>query len=155
MEAEKNQHLGNLVIILSNQVKHYLHHAAQEEGISGSQSRILHYIAVRSKETEVYQKDVEEFFCLRRSTVTQTLQAMEKNGLICRYSVARDARLKKLELTENGRALEAKIHARVKGMEEQLSASLTEEENAQFIALTQKLGQAMENLGSPWLDNSR
>ena len=96
MDDWKHDHLGNQIIILSNQVKHYLHQAAEVEGISGSQSRILHYISEFSKKTEVYQKDVEEFFYLRRSTVTQTLQAMEKNGLIRRSSVARDARLKKL-----------------------------------------------------------
>lgn len=82
MDDWKHDHLGNQIIILSNQVKHYLHRAAEVEGISGSQSRILHYISEFSKKTEVYQKDVEEFFYLRRSTVTQTLQAMEKNGLI-------------------------------------------------------------------------
>ena len=78
MDDWKHDHLGNQIIILSNQVKHYLHQAAEVEGISGSQSRILHYISEFSKKTEVYQKDVEEFFYLRRSTVTQTLQAMEK-----------------------------------------------------------------------------
>ena len=105
MDDWKHDHLGNQIIILSNQVKHYLHQAAEVEGISGSQSRILHYISEFSKKTEVYQKDVEEFFYLRRSTVTQTLQTMEKNGLIKRSSVSRDARLKKLELTGAGQAL--------------------------------------------------
>ena len=42
--------LGNRIIILSNGIKHYLHKAAEEEGISGAQSRILHFIAVRGSE---------------------------------------------------------------------------------------------------------
>ena len=140
MDDWKHDHLGNQIIILSNQVKHYLHQAAEEEGISGAQSRILHYISEFSKKTEVYQKDVEEFFYLRRSTVTQTLQTMEKNGLIKRSSVARDARLKKLELTEAGQALEAQIHTRVMLMEQRLKESLTEEEIEQFLSITDKLG---------------
>ena len=45
MDDWKHDHLGNQIIILSNQVKHYLHQAAEVEGISGSQSRILHYIS--------------------------------------------------------------------------------------------------------------
>ena len=86
MDDWKHDHLGNQIIILSNQVKHYLHQAAEVEGISGSQSRILHYISECSKKTEVYQKDVEEFFYLRRSTVTdiaddgeeRTYQALQR-----------------------------------------------------------------------------
>ena len=35
-------HLGNKIIILSNQVKHCLHQASEVEGISGAQGRILH-----------------------------------------------------------------------------------------------------------------
>ena len=146
MDDWKHDHPGNQIIILSNQVKHYLHQAAEVEGISGSQSRILHYISEFSKKTEVYQKDVEEFFYLRRSTVTQTLQAMEKNGLIRRSSVARDARLKKLELTETGQALEAKIHARVMQMEQRLRDCLSEEEITQFLSITDKLGAELANL---------
>ena len=53
MDDWKHDHLGNQIIILSNQVKHYLHQAAEVEGISGSQSRILHYISEFSKKTEV------------------------------------------------------------------------------------------------------
>lgn len=149
MDDWKHDHLGNQIIILSNQVKHYLHQAAEVEGVSGSQSRILHYISEFSKKTEVYQKDVEEFFYLRRSTVTQTLQTMEKNGLIKRSSVARDARLKKLELTEAGQALEAQIHTRVMQMEHQLSDCLSEEEITQFLSITDKLGEEMTKLGVP------
>lgn len=146
MDDWKHDHPGNQIIILSNQVKHYLHQAAEVEGISGSQSRILHYISEFSKKTEVYQKDVEEFFYLRRSTVTQTLQAMEKNGLIRRSSVARDARLKKLELTEAGQALEEKIHTRVMQMEQRLRDCLSEEEITQFLSITDKLGAELTNL---------
>lgn len=149
MDDWKHDHLGNQIIILSNQVKHYLHQAAEVEGISGSQSRILHYISEFSQKTEVYQKDVEEFFYLRRSTVTQTLQTMEKNGLIKRSSVARDARLKKLELTETGQALEAQIHTRVMQMEQRLSDCLSEEEITQFLSITDKLGEEMTKLGIP------
>ena len=149
MDDWKHDHLGNQIIILSNQVKHYLHQAAEVEGISGSQSRILHYICEFSKKTEVYQKDVEEFFYLRRSTVTQTLQTMEKNGLIKRSSVAKDARLKKLELTEAGQALEAQIHTRVMQMEQRLSDCLSEEEITQFLETIKKLGEEMTKLGIP------
>lgn len=139
--------LGNMVIILSNQLKHYLHRAAEEEGISGSQSRILHFLALESEERDVYQKDVEDFFCLRRSTVTQNLQSMEKNGLITRSSVTSDARLKKLVLTEQGMELERRIHNRVQDMERMLSEDLTRAEREEFQSVLIKMSRKMEILG--------
>ena len=139
--------LGNMVIILSNQLKHYLHRAAEEEGISGSQSRILHFLALESEERDVYQKDVEDFFCLRRSTVTQNLQSMEKNGLITRSSVTSDARLKKLVLTEQGMELERRIHNRVQDMERMLSEDLTRAEREEFQSVLIKMSRKMETLG--------
>lgn len=138
--------LGNRMIILSNGIKHYLHKAAEEEGISGAQSRILHFTAVKGIEGDVYQKDMEDYFCLRRSTVTQTLQTMEKNGLIKRSNVTKDARLKRIELTDEGRAMERRIHKKVEAMERQISGCLTDEEIAIFIKSMDKIDDKMMEL---------
>ena len=48
---------------------------------------------------DVFQRDLEEEFSVRRSTATGILQLMEKNELITREPVSHDARLKKLVLT--------------------------------------------------------
>lgn len=138
--------LGNRIIILSNGIKHYLHKAAEEEGISGAQSRILRFIAVRGSEGDIYQKDMEDFFYLRRSTVTQTLQTMEKNGLIKRTSVKKDARLKKIEMTDEGRAMERRIHTKVETMEQQISGCLTEDEIGIFLSSIDKIDTKMMEL---------
>lgn len=139
--------LGNMVIIVSNQLKHYLHRAAEAEGISGSQSRILHFLAMESGERDVYQKDVEDFFCLRRSTVTQNLQGMEKKGLIIRSSVSKDARLKKLVLTERGAELEKRIHDKVQELEACISEGLTEAERKEFRSMLMKISRVMAESG--------
>lgn len=146
---EKSEHLGGKVIILSNQVKHYLHQAAEAEGISGSQSRILHFLVRESAERDIYQKDIEDKFFLRRSTVTQTLQSMERNGLITRCSVASDARLKKLVLTDYGRELSARIEARLEKMESHLAHNLSQEEITAFHHLMEKMSRNMTEIGAP------
>lgn len=146
--------LGNMVIIVSNQMKHYLHRAAESEGISGSQSRILHFLANESGERDIYQKDVEDFFCLRRSTVTQNLQGMEKKGLITRTSVSKDARLKKLVLTEQGAELEKRIHDKVLYMERCLSEGLTGEERRDFRSVLLKMSAAMAENGMAQLEET-
>ncbi len=141
-----NECLGKEVIILSNQVKHYLHQAAESEGISGAQSRILHFLFVENEKRDVFQKDIEETFFLGRSTVTQTLQSMEKKGLILRSGVAWDARLKKLELTEQGRVLDARITRKVEHMEQQLKSNLSREEIQQFHVLINKMSENISEL---------
>lgn len=55
-----------------------------------------------NRENNIYQKDIEKYFHIGRSTVTNTIQLMEKKGLICRESVEWDARLKRVLLTEKG-----------------------------------------------------
>ena len=70
--------------------------------ITGSNGWILGYLADHENE-EIYQKDIEEKFCVTRSTVSKVLKGMESKGLLRRESVFSDARLKRLVLTEEER----------------------------------------------------
>lgn len=65
---------------------------------------IMEYLYSKSS-ADVFQKDLEAVFEVRRSTMTGILQTMEKNGLIIRESVNHDARLKKITLTEKAKQL--------------------------------------------------
>lgn len=70
------------------------------EHITGMQGWVIGYIYENSQNRDIYQRDIESQFNIRRSTTTGILQLMEKNGLIFRQSVQSDARLKKIILTE-------------------------------------------------------
>ena len=50
----------------------------------------------------IYQKDIEAAFEMSRSTTTGILKLMEQKGYIQRISVEKDARLKKIILTDKG-----------------------------------------------------
>ena len=45
---------------------------------------------------DVYQRDIEQWFNIRRSSVTAMLQGMEQDGFLTRCAVEKDARLKRL-----------------------------------------------------------
>lgn len=62
-----------------------------------------------NRENDVFQRDFEERFSIRRSTASKMLGLMEKKGLIERKSVSSDARLKKIVLTEKAVQLHEKI----------------------------------------------
>ena len=71
------------------------------EGYTLKQGLIIGYIDLQTKKgNDVFQKDIESEFSIRRSTASCILQLMEKNKLIERQVVESDARMKKLVLTD-------------------------------------------------------
>ena len=72
------------------------------EAVTPMHGWIMEYL-YRNSDTPVFQRDIEREFSITRSTVTNILQLMERKGYITRQSVAQDARLKQLVLTEKGR----------------------------------------------------
>ena len=72
------------------------------------------------REEAVYQKDIEKEFRISRATATNTLQVMEKNGLIVRKSQDKDARLKRIFMTEGAEKNHMKVEAHMKRMDDTL-----------------------------------
>ena len=87
----------------------------------------------------LYQRDVEEVFCIRRSTASRFLQNLEQDGMLIRQIVPEDARLKKLIPTEKAMAVHADIAEKFQIAEARMTAGLTEEELEQFIATARKI----------------
>ena len=113
-------------------------------GITGMQGRIIGYLDLQEGKKDVFQKDLEAEFNIRRSTATEILQLMEKNGLIKREPVAHDARLKKLVLTEEARRNFRKIKGELDRIEDKVTFGLSEEELHTFFAVIDKI---KENIG--------
>ena len=87
----------------------------------------------------LYQRDVEEVFCIRRSTASRFLQNLEQDGMLIRQTVPQDARLKKLIPTEKAMSVHADITETFRIAEARMTAGLTEEELEQFIATARKI----------------
>lgn len=133
---------------------HHLAHTIRHrlEGLRGNDSgstryhgRIICYLNNRRGEN-VYQRDIEEVFGIRRSTATRLLQLMESNGLIVREPVSSDARLKKITITEKGVAFDAKVRGEIDRFEAALAQSFTEEELEEFFRLTEKLRNTLSEM---------
>ena len=99
---ERDIAIGRIIGILSNQIKRQFDSSASKTGVTGVQGRVLHYLLGQPREQEIFQKDLEEEFNLRRSSATGILQLMEKNGYIERVPVEYDARLKKIVVLPKG-----------------------------------------------------
>ena len=99
-----------------------------------------------NRDRDIFQRDFEKQFSIRRSTASNILKLMEKNGYIKRVSVENDARLKKIVLTEEAARRHEQISADIERREAKLRRGLSEEEIDIFFAIMQKL---KTNMGDP------
>ncbi|WP_407372381.1 MarR family winged helix-turn-helix transcriptional regulator [Carnobacterium sp.] len=96
-----------------------------------------------AKDEDVFQKDIEKKFSMRRSTTSKMLKSMEDKGLIERISIEKDARVKKLQLSEKGQSLVEEVTKEYQRIENLLIEGLTEEELDQFFKTIHKMQQNM------------
>ena len=101
---------------------------------------IIRYL-YENREQDIFQKDIEQRFAVGRSTVTNLLQLMEKQGFVRRESVKQDARLKKVILTEKGIASQESFEDIVEHIEEELSEGISEEELHIFYKVLDQINQ--------------
>lgn len=130
----------NLVLLInkiSNQLKRKIDKEMTEDyHLTKTQSLVLSYL---HQQKEVYQKDIEKKFLIRRSTATEILNLMEKRGLIKRIPCAYDKRINKIEITEEGENLEKIGREKIKQIEKNMTKSLTVEEQKELIQLLKKV----------------
>lgn len=143
---EHKEAIGREVKTLSNMIKRRIDNSsvfAQNEEITGMHGWIVGYL-YRHRDQDIYQRDIEAEFSIRRSTATGMLQLMEKNDLITREAVDYDARLKKLVLTEKAIILHQEIIKVLNQLEEQLSEGLSKQEIDMFFAIIHRMKMNIE-----------
>lgn len=129
---------------LAHKVKKRLNATLADLGITGVQSRVLHYILVHSQEGPVYQRDVEGAFDLSRSTTTGILQLLERNGLLNRESVACDARLKRLIPTARAAEIDAQVRDSIREIEGLLMQDIPAEQIQLFLEIAAKMSANLD-----------
>ena len=135
--------LHNLSNLLKRRMDHSLNNCHIDDTVSRNTGWILGYL-VHHPDQDIFQKDIENAFCVRRSTVSKVIRLMETKGLICRESVSSDARLKKLILTPDGLALHKAIEQQILDTEYLLRQSISDEEFEVFLRIMDKFRNAIK-----------
>lgn len=141
-----NKYVGFQIRIVSNLIKRKIDNLITDElngNITRIQGWIIDYIH-RNKDRDIFQKDIEEEFSIRRSTATIILKSMEKNNLITRSSVSYDARLRKIELTEKAININKNFRKIISRFEEKLIEELSQEEIDTFFDILGKIKMNLE-----------
>lgn len=137
------EHIGKEIKILSNLIRRRTSNEVAPIFKSFQHGRILGFLSHNAGK-DVFQKDIEKEFGVRRSTVTSTLNKMEADGLIVREGVDYDLRLKKIVLTDKAKSIDGSIKNRIDEIESEINAILTVEEREELLRIIKKLQSALE-----------
>jgi len=126
---------GHYIQRLAKNIKYLADENLVKQNITIEQVKIMRFLRENNEEASAYQKDVELFFNIKRSSVTNILNNMEKSGLLTREGIESDARIKKVRLTEKGKELSISLKGFIVHLEEVIVDGMSEEEKAAFKEL--------------------
>ena len=129
-EKIRNMHTGRLVRMLNHQLKRNQkpEEAVEDDELTPMQRHILNYILLETLHRDIYQKNLEEEFQVRKSTVSGILKLIEKNGFIYRDSVIEDARLIRILPTKKAEALRPSILEHIHETEIRMTEGVSEQD---------------------------
>lgn len=145
---QKDRRLAFKLRVIQNQIKTVIHKSAprfEPRPQSQLQGGILGYL-YHHQEQPMYQRDIEKEFRISGATATNTLQVMEKNGLIVRKSIDRDARLKRIQMTEKAVRDHQRIEEHMDMLDRRMIDGLSEEEAATLHRLLDIVFQNLEKV---------
>ncbi|MGO4545000.1 MarR family winged helix-turn-helix transcriptional regulator [Paenibacillus sp. 2TAB23] len=111
--------------------------------LTGMHGWVLKYF-VDNQDKEIFQRDFENKFTIRRSTASKILQLMEKKNLIIRQPVPYDARLKQIILTPAAHEYYEAIIGKYAEIERELKNGLSREELDTFFSVLDKIKSNLE-----------
>lgn len=147
MEPGKRQDIGFEMKSVNNMIRRKLDIRFTEAGLGdllGMQGPMLGYLHREGQKRDVFQKDIEKEFNIRRSTATVMLQNLEQKGYIIRIPVDQDARLKKILLTTKAVEHHFAIHKQIEAFNEELETGILPEEKAEFLRILEKIKKNLE-----------
>lgn len=108
--------------------------------VSVTNGWIIRYL-YDNQDKDIFQRDIEKRFSIGRSTVTSTIQLLEKKGYVRRDAVESDARLKKVVLTEQGMELHQIMKKIGKELDERTLRGISDEELQAFFRVIDRIEQ--------------
>lgn len=146
MEHEE-MNIGFRLKCINNMIRRKLDTEFAEIGLEeivGMQGPMIGYIYDKSRTQDVFQRDLEKVFNIRRSTATVMLQTLEQKGFIIREPVEHDARLKKIVLTDKAVQQHMVIRRQIDVFHEKLEEGITQAEKEEFFRILDKITQNLQ-----------
>lgn len=113
---------------------------------SPTQMQIIEYII--NSDEEVLQCDLEKAIKLRRATISGVLKTMEKKNLITRVISSKDARVKKIILSDKTKKMYLESKAKVEALEELITSNISDDEISTFLEVINKMQENLLKKGT-------
>lgn len=114
----------------------------QETGVASPHEIVLFYLDTHGA---VPQTELVHYMGRDRSTVTATLQAMERAGLVTRTPSTSDKRAMNVQLSRNGRAAVPRAQTAWRELERRTTRTLTPKQQADLIAALSAIRDALND----------
>lgn len=137
---QHERYVGFEIKALSNLLKRRMMNPFEHsQGMLTEIEGVLIGYLCHSQGREIYQKDLEQAFCIRSSTASRLLKRLEDEGLVLRSMGEKDARMKRITATARAQALNDEAERRIAATEAVLTRGLSREEIDQFLSIAEKL----------------
>ncbi|MCI5702555.1 MAG: MarR family transcriptional regulator [Erysipelotrichaceae bacterium] len=113
---------------------------------SPTQMQIIEYII--NSDEEVLQCDLEKAIKLRRATISGVLKTMEKKNLITRVISSKDARVKKIILSDKTKKMYLESKAKLEALEELITSNISDNEINIFLEVMNKMQENLMKKGN-------
>lgn len=145
---DKERKIGHDIKTLNNIL--YRNFVKNLKECLGEDATVMHgwilVFIVHSEPKDIYQKDVEKEFKIAKSTATSTLKLMEKKGLIVRTVVEYDERLKKITVTDKGRAVTERMREGAIRSDRELIKGIPEDKLDIFYSVLEDIKKNASNM---------
>ncbi len=131
-----------LVGKVSNRIRRKITEMTSSSPYTGAQEKALSFLVANNGEA-IYQKDIEQEFTLRPSSATELLKKMEESGLVFRTQEEKDARLKRIILTEKAEQHAKEIEKDIEAIESAATRGIKPKDLETFKKVCLKM---LENL---------
>lgn len=113
---------------------------------SPTQMQIIEYII--NSDEEVLQCDLEKAIKLRRATISGVLKTMEKKNLITRVISSKDARVKKIILSDKTKKMYLESKAKLEALEELITSNISDNKINIFLEVINKMQENLMEKGN-------
>lgn len=124
---QKPSPLSKQLRMINNKFREVSDRNLQKYNLTAAQLDVLVYLKC-SKDAEIHQRQIEQWFRLKNPTVTGLLNRLEEKGFILRRTRPEDKRYRVVELTEKGEQLLGQMWEEYRMLENRIYSCLSGEE---------------------------
>jgi DNA-binding MarR family transcriptional regulator len=133
------------IVQIAQRAKYTLDERLLPYDITSQQSRIIGFVISEQRQGKtIYQKDIEEAFKLKGSSITSLLQGLERKKFIVRRPDPSDERRKVVTVLPKGQELMSDFEAAFREIDEKMVRDLSPEQQQMLVQVLELMTHNLE-----------